>query len=339
MRIAINGFGRIGRTFLRTILEDPAAIQTVEVVAINIGPAPRDSVAYAFKYDSVMGIFPAPVIVRDNELYIGDYVIPIIAEPNPEKIEWKNFGVEWVVEASGCFTQREDASKHIESGGAHAVLITAPAKDEDISLIPGVNDHQFDLKKHKIVSLGSCTTNALVPMLHVLHSTFAVEKGFMTTVHAYTTSQKLLDGMAKKVRRGRAAALNIVPTTTGATKVLGRVLPDLADRIGGMALRVPVANVSLVDLVVTTKQPLNVDRIHEAYKNAIANDMGGIIDLTMEPLVSSDFMGNNHSVLIDGLSTAVVQENTAKILGWYDNEWGYCQRLKDFFMHIVAFRK
>jgi glyceraldehyde 3-phosphate dehydrogenase len=338
MRIAINGFGRIGRTFLRTILEDPAAIQTVEVAAINIGPAPQESVAYAFKYDSIMGTFPAPVIMRDNELYVGDYIIPIIAEPNPEKIEWQRFDVEWVVESSGFFTHREGAVKHIESG-AHAVLITAPAEGEDISLVLGVNDDQFDLKKHKIVSLGSCTTNALVPILHVLHRTFTVEKGFMTTVHAYTTTQMLLDGMAKKMRRGRAAALNIVPTTTGATKVLGKVLPDLSDRIGGVALRVPVANISLIDLVVITKQSLSIDKIHETYKNAITNDMGGIIDLTMEPLVSSDFMGNNHSVVIDGLSTDVIQENTARILGWYDNEWGYCQRLKDFFMHIVAFQK
>jgi len=335
MRIAINGFGRIGRTFLRTILEDPAAIQVLDVAAINIGPAPHDAVASAFKYDSVMGTFPARVMMRENELYVGDYVIPILAESDPKEIKWSQFGVEWVVEASGRFTKRDGAYQHIESG-AQSVLITAPAEDEDITIIPGVNDHQFDLSKHKIVSLGSCTTNALVPMLDVLHRSFTVEHGFMTTIHAYTTSQKLLDGMAKKLRRGRAAALNIVPTTTGATIVLGKILPDLADRVGGLAVRVPVAKVSLVDLTVTTKQKMTVDTIHDVYKKAIADDMGGIVDLTMEPLVSSDFGGNNHSVVIDGLSTAVVQNNTAKILGWYDNEWGYCQRLKDFLMHIVA---
>jgi len=335
MRIAINGFGRIGRTFLRTILEDPAAIQILDVAAINIGPALRDAVAYAFKYDSVMGTFPARVMMRENELYIGDYVIPILAESDPKAIQWSQFGVEWVVEASGCFTKREGAHGHIEAG-AQAVLITAPAEDENITIIPGVNDYQFNVVKHKIVSLGSCTTNALVPMLHVLHRAFTIEHGFMTTVHAYTTSQQLLDGMAKKLRRGRAAALNIVPTTTGATKVLGKILPDLADRVGGMAIRVPVAKVSLVDLTVTTKQQMTVDNIHDVYKKAIADEMGGIVDLTMEPLVSSDFGGNSHSVIIDGLSTAVVQKNTAKVLGWYDNEWGYCQRLKDFLMHIVA---
>lgn len=335
MRIAINGFGRIGRTFLRTILEDPASIEALEVAAINIGPAPRDAVAYAFKYDSVMGTFPARVMMRENELYIGNYVIPVLSELDPQKIEWARFDVEWVVEASGCFTCREEASKHLEAG-VHAVLITAPATDEDITIVPGVNDNQFDSAKHKIVSLGSCTTNAIVPMLHVLHRAFTVENGFMTTIHAYTASQKLLDGMSKKLRRGRAAALNIVPTTTGATKVLGKVLPDLADRIGGIAVRVPVAKVSLVDLTVTTEEKLTVDRIHEVYKEAIADDLGGIIDLTMEPLVSSDFGGNNHSVVIDGLSTAVVRDNTAKLLGWYDNEWGYCQRLKDFLMHIIG---
>lgn len=336
MRIAINGFGRIGRTFLRTILEDPAALQALEVTAINIGPAPHDAVAYAFKYDSVMGTFPAPVMMRENELYIGDYVIPIIAERDPKAIKWQQFGIEWVVESSGQFTSREGAYQHIESG-AEAVLITAPSKDEDITIIPGVNDGQFDPAKHKIVSLGSCTTNAIVPMLHVLHRTFSVEYGFMTTIHAYTSSQKLLDGMAKKLRRGRAAALNIVPTSTGATKVLGKVLPDLTNCVGGMAVRVPVAKVSLVDLTVTTKKALTVEQIHETYREAIADDMGGIVDITMEPLVSSDFGGNDHSVVIDGLSTAVVKDHTAKILGWYDNEWGYCQRLKDFLMHTVIY--
>jgi len=334
MRIAINGFGRIGRTFLRTILEDPASLAMLDVVAINIGPAPLDAVPYAFKYDTVMGTFPAPVVMRGDQLYIGDYAIQIIAETDPAKVNWEKFGIDWVVEASGHFTDREGASKHI-TAGARAVLITAPATDEDVTIVPGVNDDMFDRTKDTIVSLASCTTNALLPMLDILHRAFGVENGFMTTIHAYTTSQKLLDGMDKKLRRGRAAALNIVPTTTGATKLLGKVLPELAGRVGGLSVRVPVAKVSLIDLTVTTREALSVDQIHEVFKAAIADRMGGIVDLTMEPLVSSDFGGNNHSVVIDGLSTAVVQNNTVKILGWYDNEWGYCQRLKDFLMHLV----
>jgi len=335
MRIAINGFGRIGRTFLRTILEDPASIQKLEVAAINIGPDPRDAVAYAFKYDSVMGIFPVNVVLRDDVLYIGDYGIPIIAECDPEKINWKEYGVDWVVESSGRFAEREGANKHIQSG-APAVLITAPAKHEDITIIPGINDDHFDSSKHKIVSLGSCTTNALCPMLKVLHDAFTIENGFMTTIHSYTTSQCLLDGIEKNLPRGRAAAINIVPTTTGATKVLGKVLPDLADRIGGMAVRVPVPKVSVVDLVVTTKEKMTVDCIHEKFKEAMADEMGGIVDVTMEPLVSCDFSGNNHSVVIAGLSTAVVKDHTAKVLGWYDNEWAYAYRMKDFLMYIVS---
>jgi len=334
MRIAINGFGRIGRTFLRTILEDPASIQKLEVSAINIGPDPRDAIAYAFKYDSVMGTFPSRVILRDDTLFIGDYGIPIIAENDPAKIDWTHYGIDWVVESSGYFTDREGASKHIESGAA-AVLITAPAKHEDITIIPGVNEDHFDGSKHKIVSLGSCTTNALCPMLKVVHDAFKIENGFMTTIHSYTTSQRLLDGIEKNLPRGRAAAINIVPTTTGATKVLGKVLPDLADRIGGMAVRVPVPKVSVIDLVVTTKEKMTVDCIHEKFKEAMTDQMGGIMDITMEPLVSCDFSGNNHSVVIAGLSTAVIKDHTAKMLGWYDNEWAYAQRMKDFFLYIV----
>jgi len=334
MRVAINGFGRIGRTFLRAILEDPAALELLEVAAINIGPAPLDAVAYAFKYDTVMGTFPARVLLRSDKLFIGDYSIKIIREMNPENIHWGKLNIDWVVESSGQFVHREEVSKHLFSG-ARSVLITAPSYDEDITIVPGVNDHLFDKEKHTIVSLGSCTTNALLPMLAVLHQAFIVEHGFMTTIHAYTMSQKLLDGMDKKLRRGRAAALNIIPTTTGATELLGKVIPELSGKVGGLAVRVPVAKCSLVDLTVTTKEKISVDRVHKVFQEAIADKMGGIVDLTMESLVSSDFSGNNHSVVIDGLSTDVIQDSTAKILGWYDNEWGYGQRLKDFLMEVT----
>jgi len=334
MKIGINGFGRIGRTFLRTIIEDPVAMESLQVAAINVGPAPLDAVAYALKYDSVMGTLPARVMTREQTLYIDDYQIPLITELDPKNIGWDKYGVDWVVEATGLFTHKEKAEGHF-AGGAQHVLITAPAVDEDVTIILGVNDEKYEKGKHRIVSLGSCTTNALVPMLDVLHEKFNVEHGYMTTVHAYTTSQSLLDTMNKKLRRGRAAPLNIVPTTTGATKVLGKILPELADKIGGISLRVPVAKGSLVDLTVTLQKEVTVDSLHEAFRNAIAQADGAILDLTMEPLVSTDINGNNHSVVIDGLSTAVVAGHTAKILGWYDNEWGYCQRLKDFLMYTA----
>ncbi len=335
MRIAINGFGRIGRTFLRTVLEDPASLAQIEVVAINIGPAPMDAVAYAFKYDTVLGTFPGRVVMRGNQLYIGDYVIPIISEVDPIQVDWKHYSIDWVIESSGAFTDREGALKHLKSG-ACSVLITAPSTGEDITIIPGINEEAYNATEHHIVSLGSCTTNALLPMLSIINNSFGIDHGFMTTIHAYTSSQKLLDNMDKKLRRGRAAALNIIPTTTGATKVLGKILPELSDRIGGFAVRVPVAKGSLIDLTISTTNTMTVETIHEAFRTAIADKMGGIVATSPEPLVSSDICGNNHSVIIDELSTDVVRGKNARILGWYDNEWGYCQRIKDFLLYIVG---
>jgi glyceraldehyde 3-phosphate dehydrogenase len=331
LSIAINGFGRIGRTFLRCLLHDPATLKKLSVVTINIGPARKDMIAHMVKYDTLMGTYRGSVSLDGDYLVIDDRRIEIIAESDPAKIDWKSRGIVWVVEASGHFTGREGAQKHLDAG-AKKVLITAPAKDEDVTIIPGVNASAYDENMHNIVSMGSCTTNALLPTLKILHDTFIVEYGFMTTTHAYTNSQVLLDIEDGDLRRSRAAALNIIPTTTGATKVLGKVMPELNGLVEGVALRVPVAKVSLIDLTFVAKKSVTVDAVNDAFMRASKTTMVGILDVTQEPLVSSDFSGNDHSVVIDGQLTATCGKNMGKVFGWYDNEWGYSMRLKDFLL-------
>lgn len=333
MKIAINGFGRIGRNFLRTILTDKNATDTLRVVAINIGPSKPDYVAHMFKYDTLMGIYPGDVQVQNEHLVIDGYRIKIFTEKDPSRIPWGDYGVEWVVESSGHFTHKKDAYKHIEAG-ARRVLITAPAKDEDIAIVPGVNEQQYDADKHLIVSLGSCTTNAFVTMLKVLHDAFVITGGFMTTVHAYTNTQVLLDVETDDLRRSRAAALNIIPTSTGASEVIGKVIPELNNTIKAMSLRVPVAKVSIIDFAFTAQKQFSIDSMHDAFYSAGKNRMKNILDVTMEPLVSSDFSGNNYSVVIDGLLTEV-NGPLGKVFGWYDNEWGYSVRLKDFLLYVA----
>lgn len=333
MRIAVNGFGRIGRNFVRALMEDANARKNITIAAINIGPADRNKIDYMFKYDTLMGTYPGTVTLNDHTLDIDGHTITILAQRSPADIDWKKYDIEWVVDCSGHFTHREDAMKHIESG-AHKVLISAPAQDEDITIIPGVNDAAYDAKKDTIVALGSCTTNALLPLTKCLHDAFTIEQGFMTTVHSYTNTQVLLDVEVRgDIRRSRAAALNIIPTTTGAMKVLGKVMPELDGKLKGMAMRVPVGKVSIIDLVVHTKKVMTVDAIHDAVKKAANGPMNGIINLSMEPLVSSDYSGNNYSVVVDGLLTEA-QGNMAKVFGWYDNEWGYSMRLKDWLLSI-----
>ncbi len=329
--IAINGFGRIGRSFFRTIMQDPQAKKRIRIAVINIGSARSEAVAHMFKYDTLMGTYPGSVSMNENELIVDGEHIQLIAETDPRKINWDKLGVDWVVESSGRFTKRELASQHIESG-AQYVLITAPAKGEDVSIIPGVNEHVFDKAKHKIVSLGSCTTNAFITMLKILHDAFTIKHGFMTTIHAYTNTQVLLDVEDSDLRRSRAAALNTIPTSTGAAKMLSKIIPELDGLVHAIALRVPVAIVSLIDFSFVAESLSTVETIHEAFIDASSNKMKGIVDLTMEPLVSSDFAGNNHSVIIDGQLTEV-NGNMGKVFGWYDNEWGYSMRLKDFLMY------
>ncbi len=331
IQVAINGFGRIGRNFLRAVLLDSSVADKIHVVAINIGPARPDAVAHMFKYDTLMGTYPGAVKLGNGELIVDNHRIKILSELDPSKCNWPEYKIDWVVEASGKFTKREGAVKHCDAGASH-VLITAPAKEEDISIIPGVNEEQFDKNKHKIVSLGSCTTNAFIPMVKVLHDAFHIKHGFMTTVHAYTNTQVLLDVEDSDLRRSRAAALNIIPTTTGASKMLGKIMPELEGLIPARAIRVPVAVVSLIDLTFVASKELSVEKIHGAYENAMKGRMKGVVNVVHEPLVSADFGGTNYSVEIDGLLTQV-QDNLGKVFGWYDNEWGYSVRLKDFLVY------
>ncbi|MFC1842825.1 type I glyceraldehyde-3-phosphate dehydrogenase [Candidatus Dependentiae bacterium] len=333
INIAINGFGRIGRNFLRAVLQDKASHKKIRVVVINVGPAKLHSVAHMFKYDTLMGEYLGDAKVKDNELEINGYRVTLLNQTDPKKIEWYKYGVDWVVDATGKFTSREGAQLHLDSG-AKNVLITAPAKGEDVTIIPGVNDQDYNPERDHIVSLGSCTTNAIMPMLKVLHEKFVVKNGFMTTIHAYTNTQVLLDVEKKDLRRSRAAALNIIPTTTGATKVLGKVMPELEGLIGGNAIRVPVAKVSLIDLTFIAKEVITKEKINHAFEYASKEGLKGILDISYEPLVSSDYSENNNSVVIDGLLTKVIS-HTGKIFGWYDNEWGYSVRLKDFLLSVA----
>ncbi len=333
--IALNGFGRIGRNFLRTIVLDPEALQKIKIAVINIGSAKPESVAHMFQYDTIMGTYPGSVEMNGNKLVIDDTIsIDIIAECEPQKIDWKKYHVDWVVEATGRFTTRDAAQQHLKSGAKY-VLITAPAKGEDISIIPGVNEAKFNPKKDHIVSLGSCTTNAFITTLKVLQDSFGIKEGFMTSIHAYTNSQVLLDVEDSDLRRSRAAALNIIPTTTGASKMLGKVIPELEGKVSAIAVRVPVGIVSLMDLVFVSAKKISTDAINEAFVQASEESMQGIMGFTMRPLVSSDYAGCPFSVVIDGQLTGV-QNNMAKIFGWYDNEWGYSMRLKDFLEYVSS---
>lgn len=334
LNIAINGFGRIGRNFLRTLLLDYKSQQKIKIVAINIGPANRESIAHMFKYDTIMGTYPGYVALEENELLVDDQRIRIFSEKEPQLLPWQSLNIDWVVESSGNFTHRQGAELHRQAG-ARNVLITAPAKDEDVTIIPGVNDVAFNATEHHIVSLGSCTTNALMPTLKVLDDAFGIQNGCMTTVHAYTNTQVLLDVEGEDIRRSRAAALNIIPTSTGSAKVLSKILPQLAGRIEATAIRVPVAIVSLIDLTFTTKKTITVSAINQAFTDAKQGAMRTILDITHEPLVSNDFKGNDHSIIIDAQLTAVSGPTMGKVFGWYDNEWAYSVRLKDFLVSIT----
>jgi glyceraldehyde 3-phosphate dehydrogenase len=326
--IGLNGFGRIGRNFLRTIYDSPETSKSIQVAAINVGPADPKFIAHSFKYDTLLGMYPGDVKIDGNYLVINGHKIRIYAEPNPAKIRWSDHAISWVVEASGKFTAREDAALHITAGAQH-VLISAPSDNADVTIILGVNDHEYI--DQQIVSLGSCTTNAVAPMLKVIDRVCGVESAYMTTVHAYTNDQVLLDVDKKDPRRARAAGLNIVPTTTGAMKVVAKVLPQLTGKVEGCAIRVPVAKVSLVDLSFIATQPITKELLHSALEEAKKTDLKNILDITFEPLVSSDFNENDHSVVIDGQMTQVVGR-LGKVFGWYDNEWVYSVRLKDFLL-------
>ena len=328
INIAINGLGRIGRNFLRALLEDPSTKNHLKVVGINIGPSDPQATAFLFAHDTLMGKYPGTVLMEGNNLVIDDIKIPIYAQADPAKLPWKNLGVDWVVESSGKFKTREDLLKHIHAGALN-VLVSAPIEDEDVTIIPGVNDDRYDEKKDHIISLGSCTSNALLPLIKVLHEDFHITRGFMTTVHAYTNDQVLIDKEKNDERRARAAALNIIPTTTGVTRVIEKVFPDLNSKIQCQSIRVPVAKVSLIDLVVETLQELSISSINSSFEKAANESLMGILAVTNEPLVSSDFSGSSFSVIVDSLLTQV-EGKMGRVVGWYDNEWAYSVRMKNF---------
>jgi len=325
VKVGINGFGRIGRLALRAMLEKYP--DDIEVVAINDITDPKTN-AHLFQWDSTYGPFRGETKTGENDIYVNGKCIRSFAFKDPSEIDWSSEGVEIVLEASGKFTDKENAQKHLR-GSVKKVIISAPAKGEDLTVVMGVNEDMYDPAKHFVISNASCTTNCLAPMAKVLLDSFGIEKGFMTTVHAYTNDQRVQDQAHKDLRRARAAGQNIIPTTTGAAKAIGSVIPELKGKMNGFALRVPVSTVSVVDLVVTLERNATEDEINEAMREASKNRMKGILDVRNEPLVSSDFIGNSHSCIIDSPLTMMIGEKMAKVVGWYDNEWGYACRCAD----------
>lgn len=324
IKIAINGFGRIGRSTLRRILKNHP---NLEVAAIN-DLTDTKTLAHLLKYDSIYGRYEGEVSSTENSITVDAKEIKVFAEKEPEKLPWKKLGVDIVLECTGQFTTVDGAGKHLKAG-AKQVIISAPAKDGEIpSYVLGVNENQFDPKKDKIVDMGSCTTNCIAPIAKIINDNFKIVKGFMTTIHSYTNDQKILDLPHKDLRRARAAALNIIPTSTGAAKALGKVIPELKGKLDGIAMRVPTPTVSSLDLVVEVEKPVTAEVINNTFKKA-EESLKRILKVSEEPLVSSDFIADSHSAIFDSLSTMVI-ENLVKIIGWYDNEWGYACRLAEF---------
>lgn len=328
-KIAINGFGRIGRmVFRKAILDD-----TLEVVAINAS-YPPETLAHLIKYDSTHGAFQGEVIPEDDALVVNGKRVQLLSNRNPEELPWKQMEIDIVVEATGKFNSKDKAMLHLNAG-AKKVVLTAPGKNEDVTIVMGVNDEALNIAEHDVISNASCTTNCLAPVAKVLEDKFGIENGLMTTVHAYTNDQKNLDNPHKDLRRARACAQSIIPTSTGAAKALSLVLPQLKGKLHGMALRVPTPDVSLVDLVVDLKRVVTIDEVNAAFEDAAQNELKGILDITEEPLVSIDFTTNPHSAIIDGLSTMMIGENKVKVLAWYDNEWGYSCRVVDLVKYVA----
>ncbi|WP_313669282.1 type I glyceraldehyde-3-phosphate dehydrogenase [Atlantibacter sp.] len=325
LKIGINGFGRIGRNVFRAALKDPQ----VDIVAIN-DLTDSKTLAHLLKYDSLLGTLPLTVEAGEAELRIDGKAVKVFSQRDPAEIPWSSVGVDIVIEATGFFTEREKAAVHITHGGAKRVIISAPAKNDDITVVMGVNHQQYDPEKHFVVSNGSCTTNGLAPAAQVLHQQFGIEHGLMNTTHAYTNSQALHDQPEKDLRGARAAALSIVPYSSGAAKALGKVIPELDGRLTGYSLRVPVPVVSIVDLTMTLKRDVTAEEVNAAFRAAATDGpLQGILGYSEEPLVSSDYQGDARSSIIDGLSTLVIGGNLVKILAWYDNEWAFSNRLLD----------
>ena len=331
-RIGINGFGRIGRQVTRSILERHS--DELEIVAVN-DLTDTETNAHLFKYDTNYGRYPGTVEASDGHVVVDGRPIKVFSERDPAKIPWGHLGVQLVIESTGFFTNAQQAAGHLQ-GGAKKVIISAPAKGDDLTVVMGVNEHKYDPAKHTVVSNASCTTNCVAPLVKVLNDTFGISHALMTTVHAYTNDQKILDQVHSDIRRARAAAANIIPTTTGAAKAVGVVMPEMQGKIHGMAFRVPVPTVSLIDLVANVERSVTRDDVNQAFQQASQETLSGVLEYCEEELVSSDFKGNPASAIFDAPSTMVMGDSMVKVLGWYDNEWGYSCRVGDLAAFMAA---
>ena len=329
VKVGINGFGRIGRNVFRTAIGNP----DIEFVAVNDLTTPS-TLAHLLKYDSILGNLPNDITADEHNIIIDGKSIKVFAERDPSKLDWASVGAEIVVESTGFFTDAEKAKAHLGTT-VKKVIISAPASNEDITIVLGVNDDKYDAAKHNVISNASCTTNCLAPVVKVLNDTFTIQSGIMTTIHSYTNDQVLLDTPHKDLRRGRAAALSMIPSSTGAAKALKLVIPAMDGKLDGFAIRVPTPNVSVVDLTFITEKPITVASVNAAIKAAAEGPLKGILGYTGEELVSSDFKGNPLSSIFDSLLTKVVGGNTGKVISWYDNEWGYSNRVKDLILFLV----
>ncbi|MBX6353635.1 MAG: type I glyceraldehyde-3-phosphate dehydrogenase [Thermoflavifilum sp.] len=329
IRVGINGFGRIGRNVFRAAMNRSG----VEIVAVN-DLTDAETLAMLLEYDSVHGRLNAEVRAEGNDLVVNGRRVRVLAERDPGNLPWKDLGVDLVVESTGLFTDKAKAEAHITRGGAKKVIISAPAKNEDITIVMGVNEHMYDPEKHHVISNASCTTNCLAPVAKVLDEKFGIVRGLMTTVHSYTNDQRILDLPHKDMRRARAANLSIIPTTTGAAKAVALVLPQLKGKLNGMAMRVPTPNVSVVDLTAELATDVTADEVNAALREAAEGALKGILAYTEKPLVSRDFNGDPHSSIVDALSTMVIENRMVKVIAWYDNEWGYSNRVVDLAAYV-----
>jgi len=329
VKVGINGFGRIGRLVYRASLAHPE----IQVVAINDLTDAKTN-AHLLKYDSVHGIMDADVAAIDDSIKVNGREVKVLAERDPARLPWAEMGVQVVVESTGLFTDAKKAAAHLEAG-AKKVIISAPAKNEDITIVLGVNEDKYDPRQHHIISNASCTTNCLAPVAKVVHDQFTIKKGLMTTVHSFTNDQRILDQAHKDLRRARAAGMSIIPTTTGAARAVGLVLPQLKGKLNGFAMRVPTPNVSVVDLVAEVEKETTLEEVNNAMKEAAAGPLKGILGYSELPLVSMDYNGDPRSSIVDGLSTMVMEGNMVKVISWYDNEWGYSNRVVDLISYLV----
>lgn len=330
IRVGINGFGRIGRNFFRSAVQQ----KDIEIVAVN-DLTDSKTLAHLLKYDSIFGIMPEEIKAKDKSLIVGGKPLEVLAERDPANLPWGKLGVDFVVESTGLFESREQAEKHLK-GGAKKVIISAPAKGPDITIVMGVNESKYLAHKHHIISNASCTTNCLAPIAKVLLNSFGIVRGLMTTIHSYTNDQKLLDLPHKDLRRARAAALSMIPTTTGAARALSLVIPELEGKMDGMSIRVPTPDVSVVDLVAEVEKDVTEEEVRNAMKKAASGKMKGILEYSEEPLVSIDLKGNPHSSIVDGTLTKVIGNRMVKVISWYDNEWGYSTRIKDLILFMAG---